>query len=86
MSNSNDINVYKTDNCIFLTAYLGLEAGAFEKISQKTLESWTVKVGDAVNSLIEEGWNPINSGFGGGGSGQYTSRMGLVYTMVFTKK
>ena len=45
----------------------------------------SVALADAYNALIEEGWVPQSTGFGGAGSGRTSPKHEYIFVQIFTK-
>ena len=52
---------------------------------EEVLTDSTVALAEAFDKLIEEGWVPLSSGFGGAGSGRSNPYHGYIFVQVFTK-
>ena len=53
--------------------------------AESVLSSSSVALAEAFNSLIEEGWVPQSTGFGGAGSGRTQPTHGYIFVQIFTK-
>lgn len=51
----------------------------------QVLANNSVLLADAYNALIEEGWVPQSTGFGGAGSGRTHPKHGYIFVQIFTK-
>ena len=52
---------------------------------EEILTNQSVSLAEAYNSLIEEGWIPQSTGFGGAGAGRTTHNHGYIFIQIFTK-
>ena len=51
----------------------------------EVLANNSVALADAYNALIEEGWVPQSTGFGGAGSGRTSPQHEYIFVQIFTK-
>ena len=52
---------------------------------EQVLSNQSVALADAYSALIDEGWVPQSTGFGGAGAGRTTHNHGYIFMQIFTK-
>lgn len=64
-----------------------IAAGMTDRVDDpsQVLANNSVLLADAYNALIEEGWVPQSTGFGGAGAGRTRHNHGYIFIQLFTK-